>query len=370
MTDWRFAGERPPATASEWVTEFERYRESPEGRLHNADLSLGEFKFIYWMEWAHRMWGRGLGLYVAAPLAVFAARGWIGPRLGLRVGVLFCAGGAQALVGWWMVRSGLEEPPPERALTPRVSPWRLAAHLASAFAIYGGLLWTWLGARAELAANKAMTVVVSEVADRAALRLASLRALPALGLVATTAASGALVAGLDAGRVYSDFPWMNGRLVPLPTEYWDDRLMPRWRSLGESPAAVQFDHRALAVTTLAAGIAQWAAFPRAGGVALGGPRRLAALVAVAVVGQACLGVATLWGGVPPALGSAHQAGALFLGSLSLALVHSLAGLGGLAGVPALVVATRVGTPAVGALTVGASLAAIKSHQDGTEAAAA
>jgi len=162
MTDWRFSGERLPLTEEDWEAEFAKYRASPEYRLVHSHMTVEDFKFIYAMEYAHRMWGRLLGLGFVLPAAYFALRGAINKPLAARLGVLLAMGGAQGLVGWWMVRSGLKEP---RAAVvaeeegsgngsgssnvvaegggceqvPRVSPYRLAAHLSSAFAIYATL---------------------------------------------------------------------------------------------------------------------------------------------------------------------------------------------------------------------------------------
>ncbi len=111
MTDWRFLGERPPFTQDEWEAEFAAYQRSPEYLKVNRSMSLEGFKFIYWMEWAHRMWGRGLGLVFALPAAVFVARGAVTAPLGQRLGLLLVMGGTQGLVGWWMVRSGLKVGP-------------------------------------------------------------------------------------------------------------------------------------------------------------------------------------------------------------------------------------------------------------------
>eukprot|EP00878_Enallax_costatus_P037227 GHUV01042035.1.p1 GENE.GHUV01042035.1~~GHUV01042035.1.p1 ORF type:complete len:295 (+),score=86.35 GHUV01042035.1:614-1498(+) len=108
MTDWKFTGERPPITQEEWLAEFAKYQQSPEFRLAHSHMSVEDFKFIYYMEWAHRMWGRILGLAFAVPATYFAARGYINGPLGKRLGICFLMGGAQGLVGWWMVRSGLQ----------------------------------------------------------------------------------------------------------------------------------------------------------------------------------------------------------------------------------------------------------------------
>ena len=74
----------------------------------NKGMSLEDFKFIYWMEYAHRMWGRGLGIVFAVPYAYFVRKGYLTRQLGLRLSALFAMGAAQGLVGWWMVKSGLQ----------------------------------------------------------------------------------------------------------------------------------------------------------------------------------------------------------------------------------------------------------------------
>eukprot|EP00962_Isochrysis_galbana_P060965 scaffold36078_cov56-Isochrysis_galbana.AAC.1 len=104
-------------------------------------MTVDEFKSIFWLEWGHRMAGRAVGFVFGLPLAYFALRGRIPASLAPRLCLLFSMGGAQGLVGWWMVKSGLEAPAHEDGV-PRVSPYRLAAHLTVAFAIYTLLLYT------------------------------------------------------------------------------------------------------------------------------------------------------------------------------------------------------------------------------------
>ena len=276
-------------------------------------MTLSEFKSIYWMEWAHRMWGRALGLAFVLPGCYFVfVKKSITPRLGKRLALLLAAGGGQGLVGWWMVRSGLTEPTLQSGLKePRVAPTRLAAHLASATAIYCTLVYTSL----QLAFPIAPAAFYAKNADAiAALRKARMVAHPLAGLVAVTALSGAFVAGLDAGRAYNTFPKMNGSWIP--EEY------PGLQGAFSDTAAAQLHHRALAATTLAATWAAWAVgrspaghLPRAAALAL------AALPAAATL-QASLGVATLLTYVPPSLGSAHQAGALGLLTLALGLIFA------------------------------------------------
>ena len=317
MTDWKFTGEAAPRTEADWDAEFAKYRASPEFQKVNRRMTVEEFKFIYWMEYAHRMWGRVLGIYFALPVAYFAARGYVTGALGCRLALLFAAGGSQGLVGWWMVKSGLEQPRSEHEV-PRVSPYRLATHLSTAFAIYAGILWTALSVAWPTPPLAAEGLSPERVARALALRA---RAHPLAGLIALTAASGAFVAGLDAGHAYNTFPLMGGRVIP--EEYWDASL-PAWRNALENTAAVQFHHRVLALSTLGAVGGTWAGAFAASAAPL--PAAVAtathALFAAAA-GQVTLGIATLLSCVPVWLGAAHQAGALMLFSVALCLLHTL-----------------------------------------------
>ncbi|KAK9839866.1 hypothetical protein WJX81_007327 [Elliptochloris bilobata] len=310
MTEWKFTGEHWPVSQEEWDAEFAKYKASPEYQRVNKGMSEADFRFIYGVEYFHRMFGRAIGVVFVAPALFFAAKGWLRGPLAARVGLLFAAGGAQGLVGWWMVRSGLQEPSKAWEV-PRVSPYRLAAHLTSAFAIFGGLLWTALS----VGYPSGTAAGASATAQQAA---ASLRrwALPVTALVALTACSGAFVAGLDAGHAYNTFPTMNGRWVP--EEYW---AAPGWRNAFESTAAVQLHHRALALSTLAAVAALWAGHARAPLP----PRARACLhyLLAATCAQVALGIATLLACVPPTLGSLHQLNAMNLLAASIVLLHAL-----------------------------------------------
>ncbi|KAE8038176.1 hypothetical protein FH972_010711 [Carpinus fangiana] len=190
MTDWKFTGSLPPLSDEDWLLEFEKYKQSPEYKRVNKGMSIEDFKFIYWMEYAHRMWGRTLGLMFALPFSYFLRKGYITLGLGLRLSAFFALGAGQGLIGWWMVKSGLEEPASEYA-QPRVSPYRLAAHLTSAFAIYCGLFWTGLSVVMPEPPAESVAWV------RGAAKVKRF-ALPVSLLVAITAVSGAFVAGNDA----------------------------------------------------------------------------------------------------------------------------------------------------------------------------
>ncbi|KAG2435296.1 hypothetical protein HXX76_007372 [Chlamydomonas incerta] len=345
MTEWKLTGERPPMTQADWEAEFTKYRASPEYKKVHRSMTLDEFKFIYWMEYAHRMWGRFLGLAFALPASYFAARRWINGPLARRLGLLFFMGGTQGFVGWWMVRSGLEEPEHEWS-QPRVSPYRLAAHLVSAFAIYATLTWTTL----DLMYPRAATAGAAEPLLRST-AAARGRLLPLAALIAVTATSGAFVAGMDAGHAYNTWPLMAGQLVPVD-DYcdWERLGLSPLRNLFENTAAVQFNHRTLATVTLLSVAAAWATYRRPG---LLPPRATTCLHAVALVtaAQFALGVWTLLQYVPVPLGSAHQANALNLFTAALALLHACRppAPGGMLGAALAPLVTPAAVAAVGAV---------------------
>ncbi|CAI0409948.1 unnamed protein product [Linum tenue] len=239
MTDWKFTGQLPPLSDEEWSKEFEKYKQSPEYKRVNKGMSLDDFKFIYWMEYGHRMWGRALGLMFAVPFSYFLRKGYITVQLGLRLSGLFALGAGQGMIGWWMVKSGLEA-------EPRVSPYRLAAHLTSAFAIYTGLFWTALSVVMPEPPAESVTWV------RGAAKVKRL-ALPVGLIVGITAVSGAFVAGNDAGRAYNTFPKMGDTWIPDGIF----EMKPLIRNFFENTATVQLDHRILATTTLASISALW-----------------------------------------------------------------------------------------------------------------
>ena len=196
MVDWRPQGRLPPMNDAEWQVEFDKYKAFPEYSAVNSAMTLEEFKPIYYMEWGHRMWGRGLGFVFALPCAYFMARGFIPRHLYPRMALMFSMGGAQGLVGWWMVKSGLEHSHVlgfERSEhdTPRVSPYRLAAHLTMAFATYSVLAWTAMdmlqaGNKPLLASRVAALTDQARPAVQTALKGLRRNAVVAAALVGTT----------------------------------------------------------------------------------------------------------------------------------------------------------------------------------------
>ncbi|CAD7938038.1 unnamed protein product [Amoebophrya sp. A25] len=335
MTKWEFQGTLLPANEELWQQEFTAYKETPEyKKLHAGTMDLDGFKRIYFVEWFHRMWGRGLGLVFGLPLLYLGAyRRALTPMLGARLGGLLVLGASQAFIGWWMVRSGFVDPkehmPHSDNKVPRVSAYRLATHLAAALTIYGGVLYTGLRvlqtpsllAGKPSAGSGGLDTVAKAFSRHAALRkLALMQA----AIVSTTIISGAFVAGNDAGLDYNTWPKMLDDWVPDKVTSGYAKAVSDPRILFEDTACVQFNHRMLAYFSAGSALAlsvtarKWRALvsPQAlfwAGYAL----------PVAVFGQIGLGITTLLHCVPAHLGVLHQAGGVTVLSALLALIASL-----------------------------------------------
>jgi len=310
MVEWKPQVVRPPMSEEEWEVEFAKYRQFPEFYKLHPDMTLEEFKPIYWFEYSHRMLGRALGVIFAIPATYFVARGMIKKPLAPRLALLFCAGGAQGFIGWWMVRSGLEDVETGDDGIPRVSPYRLATHLTSAFAIYTTMAWTGMSVLQRVPAT------LSPEELQGVLRMRGI-AKPLAVLIGVTAVSGAFVAGMKAGHHYNSFPLMDGQIVP--EGYLEMR--PLYRNFFENIPTVQFDHRVLATTTF---VSSWVMWATSRGVVLPAPARLGTnLLVAATSGQFALGIITLLNAVPVSLGAAHQGGALTVFTVALYLLHTL-----------------------------------------------
>jgi len=337
MTDWNLAGGMPPLNDVEWHEEFERYKQYPEWQ-QRQNMTLGEFKAIYYWEWGHRMLGRCAGVCFGLPAAYFALRRQVPPTYGPRLLTLLAMGGGQGLIGWWMVKSGLGEDRRSDTKEIRVSPYRLATHLGMAFATYSLLMWTALDVaswpntnRARDQAKNALINVRLHLQNNPQLLQTAVRlrggAILVSGLTGLTALSGAFVAGNDAGNAYNSFPKMglNGEWVPWE-DLVDDNLQPRIRNLFENTALVQLNHRILGVATATSALAL-AGFGMMHPVARNAltPQVRKGLWAVGSVGvaQMSLGIATLLSYVPISLAATHQLGSLALLSSGIYLAHSL-----------------------------------------------
>ena len=301
ITEWQpIVGTLPPLDASDWNHAFAKYQATPEFRDINHAMTLVEFKRIFWWEYFHRLLGRLIGLAFVVPFLFFLARGRIPRRYAWPLAGIFVLGALQGVVGWLMVKSGLVD-------DPRVSPFRLTAHLGLAFAIFAAMAWMALSLR------------FPRRVERAQRRSARNRtfAFAVAALVFVMVVSGGFVAGIRAGFAYNTFPLMHGHVVPPEIML----LTPWWKNFFWNMATVQFDHRLIAWLLAAAIPLLWWRISRGGA-----PRRArvgAALLVAMLAVQVSLGIATLVNVVPLPLAALHQAGALVLFALSLNVAHAL-----------------------------------------------
>ena len=297
ITEWKpVTGAMPPMSEAAWTVEFDKYRAIPEYQLQNKGMSLSEFKIIYWWEWGHRQLGRVIGLVWAVGFVFFAVTrkiptGWT-PKL-LFIGAL---GGLQGAIGWWMVSSGLREGMLD------VASYRLATHLGLAFVIFGFIAWYIY----QLGRNQADLLQARRSGDAGLARLGSLL----VGFAFLQIILGALVAGIDAGRAFPDWPLMAGGFLP-PDPLG---LSPVWRNFFEDAGLVQFMHRMAGYLLFAFGIFVWLRARRSAN----GHTRFAfnAVMAVLLL-QVILGIVTVIYSAPWQLAIIHQLGAVILWALIL-----------------------------------------------------
>lgn len=296
MVDWRpIMGVLPPLSDEAWQRTFEMYQQSPEFQQVNSHMNVHDFKGIFWLEYLHRLLGRTIGLAFLLPFLYFTWKGYITRRQVPKYALMFVLGGLQGLLGWYMVKSGLVD-------DPRVSQYRLTAHLVAAFLIYAYMFWVALG-----------LIYGSERAPRPWYA----RTVALTALIGLTIVSGGFVAGLKAGHIYNTFPKMGGKWVPDGLF----ALEPVWRNFFDNLATVQFDHRVLGISTLVLVVTYWVHARSAGfGVRL--VRATHVLLGLAVL-QVTLGISTLLLKVPTALGAGHQGVALLVFTAALYLSHGL-----------------------------------------------
>ncbi|HTQ00282.1 MAG TPA: COX15/CtaA family protein [Casimicrobiaceae bacterium] len=306
ITEWQpIVGALPPLSEQDWQAAFAKYQATPEYQLVNRGMSLGEFERIFWWEYAHRLLGRLIGVAFLLPLLWFALRRAIPKGYGGMLGAIFVLGALQGALGWYMVQSGLVD-------EPSVSQFRLTAHLALAFALFGAMLWI---AMSLLESSRARPVAAPTALRRTGAGLAA--------LVFVMVMSGGLVAGIRAGFAYNTFPLMNGHVVPPETLM----LAPWWKNFFYNMATVQLDHRLLALAVTALALVAWRRVHRAPEASR--RARIAANLVLAMLAvQVGLGIATVLLVVPLPLAAAHQAGAVLLFALALNLAHALRGRGG------------------------------------------
>ena len=207
ITEWKpITGALPPFSAESWSSEFDKYKKIPEYKLQNEGMSLSEFKFIYWWEWGHRQLGRVIGMVWFFGFISLLTFGKTNKPWSLRLLLIGILIGIQGTVGWWMVSSGLT------GTLLDVASYRLATHLGLAFIILGYITWLIL----LLGKNDTFLLQARRNADQKYMFLSK----SLLYLIFLQILIGALVAGIDAGRSYTDWPLMGGQFLPPDLFYF------------------------------------------------------------------------------------------------------------------------------------------------------
>jgi cytochrome c oxidase assembly protein subunit 15 len=272
-------------TEAHWLEEFEKYKQIPEFQIQNQWMQLEDFKVIYWWEWGHRQLGRVIGLVWFLGFMWFWLRRQIPTGWTRRLVFVGALGGLQGAVGWWMVSSGL------RGSMLDVASYRLATHLGLAFVILGFLAWyMFLLGRSE-----------RDLMQARRLKEAKLFGLSTgwLHFTFLQIILGALVAGIDAGRSYTDWPLMGGQVFP-PDAFI---LTPLWSNFFENPGLVQFVHRCSGYVLLAFGVVVWLRGRRSANRATQSAFHWAF---GALVAQVVLGIVTVMTAAPWEIAIAHQ----------------------------------------------------------------
>ncbi len=298
ITEWNpISGSVPPLGEQAWQEEFAKYQQTPEFQQINFNMTLEEYKYIFYIEWIHRFIARLAGLVYAIPVFYFLFTKKIPLRdfgIYFVMGLLFIA---QAFAGWIMVASGLVD-------RPSVSHFNLTIHLLLALSLLGLSLWTALGHKYGF----------SDSHKKAKWSLPSRLALLSFILLIIQISYGAMTAGLKAGHVSDTWPLMFGKLVP-------PNLFNSFINIFETPQTIVFIHRWFAFAVFIAVTALYLAVRKQSNSAeiKNGLNWLLALVAF----QILLGILTVLLHVEIAVALAHQAGALSLFALMIYFIHRL-----------------------------------------------
>jgi len=297
MAKWKISSIIPPHTDAEWESDFNDYKQTPEYKQVNSYFTVDDYKHIYWWEFIHRLIGRMIGMVFLIPFAFFVYKGWLKGKLLIKCLVIFAMGGAQGVLGWFMVASGLQD-------KPHVSHYFLAAHLITAFITFGYSFWVALD-------------LIYPTASGMEKPFQSLRkwTWALLFFVLIQIIYGAFTSGLHAGQFDPTWPKMgNNWIAPEVTS-----LSPLWSNFIDGIAGVQFIHRYNAYVVVALVFLIWFK-----------SRKLQLLPTQAhgikfllgmVVVQFLLGVFTLIYTVPVVLGVLHQTGAFLLFASSIFVLH-------------------------------------------------
>ena len=300
IVEWKpVTGIFPPLSEADWHQEFTKYQQFPEYKLVNSQMTLSEFKSIFFMEYAHRLLGRFIGLFFFVPLVFFWVQKQLSPLVKKMSILSLIIGAGQGFMGWYMVKSGLIK-------DPSVSHYRLAAHLLLAMVLYALIFWTAL---------KVICPAPGKLLPHLK-KVSSILHLGALFLLLTIM-YGAFVAGLKAGLIYNTYPLMGEQFIPAEWNF----LQPLYLNFFENAATVQWTHRTLAILTLAT--ISWSMLILIRQRVSDPLKQTALIVIGGVVLQVVLGIMTLLHQVPVVLGTLHQGTAVVVLTLVIYVTFAM-----------------------------------------------
>ena len=291
ITKWElFYGTFPPLNEKQWIYYFEQYKLIPEYQLQNFSMTLDEFKFIFWWEWAHRFLGRLIGIAFLIPLIYFTIK--LSLKKLLNFYLIFFLICFQGFIGWYMVSSGLIN-------RVDVSHFRLSLHLIVAFFILSLILWNYLKIN---------------IKDNGKLKLNIFFPLTFLVLIFLQIIIGAFVSGMDAGLIYNSWPLMGNTYFPNDNEFINLFNI----TVFSNASLVQFVHRNLAYLILAF---YFLMLFRVHKLKIESSFFAINLLGFFLLLQVILGILTLLNGVHILLASMHQISSIFLVSASIYFLY-------------------------------------------------
>ncbi len=286
MVEWKpILGFFPPLSHEEWLRVFELYKNTPEYKYYNKGMELDEFKIIFFWEYFHRFWGRIIGLIFIIPFLYFIIKKRLSQKNIISLTLILTLGTFQAVIGWWMVKSGLIN-------KPDVSQYRLAIHLSNAFVIMSLLLWLILDlyeGESKIKFNLTFFTLI---------------------LVSVTIIAGSFVAGMDAGLMYNTYPLMNEKILP------DQYLTLGYLDPFENPGSAQFHHRHLGLLCLILSIFFYFKNYNKKEIRI----RINVLL-ILILAQFFLGIFILLNYVPIIFASLHQVGAMMIFLIFISIIH-------------------------------------------------
>ena len=282
ITKWQlFSGFIPPLNKDDWILYFNLYKEIPEYKIQNYDMSLSEFKVIFWWEWIHRFLGRLIGICFLIPLIYFTIK--IGIKNLVQMYLIFFLICFQGFVGWYMVSSGLVD-------RIDVSHYRLSVHLLIAFIILSLIYWNYLSIKILNKNSKTLNYILP---------------LSFSILIFCQIVIGAFVSGMDAGKIYNSWPLMGTTYFPNDNNFINLLNLNAFND----PSLVQFIHRNLAYIILLFYLFLLIKIYKEKFTHLYKPIKLVGLILII---QIFLGILTLLYGAQIAIASMHQISSIFL----------------------------------------------------------